>query len=148
LNQARRKKMRLITFVVTAFVFGILMFPGIVMAVPGNGNGNGPNVGFGSLFLNGNVVGTVVVPANLPHGGTDPFYTVSNGASGQLGIAGIGPGEQGYTGGDWAFYDVTFNSGVQAYVLDSDEAVMQAEMAGDVAVTRIQGNDFRCPITA
>ncbi len=45
-------------------------------------------VGHGSLFLDGVVVGTVVPPAQLPAGtGQDPFYKVTNGASGQLGIA-------------------------------------------------------------
>lgn len=123
-------------------VFGILAFAGFVSANHGNGNGQH----FGDLYLNGETVRTFGVPANLPHGGTDPLFVVSNGVSGQIGIAGLGPGEQGYSGGDWAFYDVTFNQGVQAYLLDSDEAVLAAEMAGDVTVTRVQANDFRCPV--
>ncbi len=103
--------------------------------------------GFGDLFLNGETVGTVVNPANIPNGGSDLFYAVTNGASGQLGIAGIGPGEQGFKGGSWAFNSITFVDGVTPYILDSDEAVLAAESAGDVIITRIPANDFRCPIT-
>jgi hypothetical protein len=107
----------------------------------------GAQTGKGQLFLDGGIVGTVVNPARLPHGGTDPFYMVTNGAAGQLGIAGVGPGQPGYTGGDWAVFRITFNPGVTPYLLTSDEAVMAAESAGDVTVTRDSGADFRCPIT-
>ncbi len=71
-------------------------------------------VGHGSLFLNGGVVGTVVPPAQLPAGtGQDPFYKVTNGASGQLGIAGVGPGDAGaFHGGAWQVWTVTFHAGV------------------------------------
>ncbi len=101
----------------------------------------------GSLFLDGEVVGTVVNSAAIPHQGTDPFYMVTNGVSGQLGIAGEGPGDPGYNGGSWAVFEVTFNQGVTPYLLTSDEAVMAAEAAGDVTVVRNGAADFRCPIT-
>jgi hypothetical protein len=107
----------------------------------------GAKTGKGQLYLDGDVVGTVVNPAALPNGGTDPFFMVTNGASGQLGIAGVGPGQAGYTGGDWAVHRVTFNPGVTPYLLTSDEAVDAAEDAGDVTVTRDPSADFRCPIT-
>lgn len=106
----------------------------------------GATAGKGELFLDGQVVGTTVVPAPLPGGGTDPFFDVTNGVSGQKGIAGVGPGQPGYTGGDWAVYRVTFTS--TPYLLTSDEAVAAAENAGDVTVTRDAAADFRCPITA
>ena len=103
-------------------------------------------VGRGSLFLHGDVVGTVVAPASVPDGsGRDPFYAVANGAPGQLGIAGVGPGDAGYHGGDWEFFSVTFNT--SPYLLTSGEAVMAAEARGDVTVVRIPGRDFRCPVT-
>ena len=105
----------------------------------------GAQTGKGQLFLDGEVVGTVVNPARLPNGGTDPFFMVTNGAEGQLGIAGVGPGQPGYTGGDWAVHRVTFT--VTPYLLTSDEAVAAAEAAGDVTVTRDASADFRCPIT-
>jgi hypothetical protein len=72
---------------------------------------------------------------------------VTNGAEGQKGIAGVGPGQPGYTGGDWAVHRVTFNPGVTPYLLTSDEAVRAAEAEGDVTVTRDAAADFRCPIT-
>jgi hypothetical protein len=103
--------------------------------------------GKGQLFLDGEIVGTVVNSASLPHGGTDPFFMVTNGAEGQLGIAGVGPGQPGYTGGDWAVNRVTFNPGVTPYLLSSDEAVAAAQSAGDVTVVRDAAADFRCPIT-
>jgi hypothetical protein len=101
-----------------------------------------------SLFHDGAVVGTVVNPGHVPPGtGTDPFYAVSNGAAGQLGIAGVAPGDGPYHGGRWAFNLVTFAPGVTPYLLTSDEAVMAAAAAGDVTVTRVPENDFRCPVT-
>lgn len=106
------------------------------------------NAGTGSLFLNGATVGTVVPPAATPNEGTDPFFVVTNGATGQLGIAGIGPGEVGYHGGHWAVTLVTFKAGISPYLLTSDEAVAAALAAGDVTETRASANDFLCPITA
>ena len=105
----------------------------------------GAATGKGQLYLDGDIVGTTVNPAPIPDGGTDDFFVVTNGVQGQLGIAGVGPGQPGYTGGDWAVYRVTFTS--SPYLLTSDEAVRQAEMDGDVTVTRDPSADFRCPIT-
>jgi len=104
--------------------------------------------GKGSLFHNGEVVGTVVNPASVPPGsGNDPFYAVTNDAPGQLGIAGVAPGDGLYHGGRWAFNAVTFGPGVTPYLLTSDEAVFAAAARGDVTVTRVPDNDFRCPVT-
>lgn len=100
----------------------------------------------GELFYNDSVVGTVVVPAPLPRGGTDPLYVVTNGASGQLGIAGVGPGAPGYHGGAWAVSEVTFNAGVTPFLLESASEVTAAANAGEVTVTRDPAADFRCPI--
>jgi len=106
-------------------------------------------VGRGSLFLDNRVVGTVVPPSQMPAGtGLDPFYEVTNGATGQLGIAGVGPGDAGaYHGGSWQVWTVTFNTGVTPYLVTSASAVAAAEAAGDVSVTRVGDADFRCPIT-
>jgi hypothetical protein len=101
--------------------------------------------GKGFLYLDGQVFGTTVTPSTLPHGGNDPLFSVTNGVEGQLGIAGVGPGQPGYNGGAWEVYRVTFT--VAPYLLTSDEAVMAAEAAGDVTVTRDAAADFRCPIT-
>jgi hypothetical protein len=115
----------------------------VVVAVPAMAT-----TGKGSLFHDGAVVGTVVVPAHVaPGSGSDPFFKVTNGADGQLGIAGVAPGDGPYHGGDWQVWLVTFNDGVTPYLLTSDEAVAAAESAGDVTVTRAPAADFRCPIT-
>ena len=105
------------------------------------------STGKGQLFLNGQVVGTVVNPAATPNGGVDPLYEVTNGVPGQLGIAAVGPGTGGYHGGRWAVSIVTFNQGVAPYLLTSAAAVQAAAAAGDVAVLPDPGADFRCPIT-
>ncbi len=70
----------------------------------------------GSLYLDGDIVRTFVVPSPLPHGGR------------------------------WAIHTVTFNAGVTPYLLTSDEDVEAAEAAGDVTVTRHPELDNRCPI--
>jgi hypothetical protein len=101
----------------------------------------------GQLFHDGEVVGTVVTPAPIPAGtGTDPLYNVTNGASGQLGIAGVAPGDGPYHGGSWEVHLVTFEPGVTPYLLTSDEAVFAARDAGDVTVSRAGDADFRCPV--
>jgi hypothetical protein len=100
----------------------------------------------GQLFFNGGVVGTVVVPSPLPNGGIDPFFKVTNGVSGQLGIAGAAPGTPGYHGGAWAVSLVTFHTGFVPHLLTSAQAVHSAETAGEVDVTRDPAADFRCPV--
>jgi hypothetical protein len=101
----------------------------------------------GQLFHDGSVVGTVVTPSPIAAGsGTDPFYKVANGAQGQLGIAGVAPGDGPYHGGSWQVFVVTFKAGVTPYLLTSDEAVFAASDAGDVTVTRLGAADFRCPV--
>jgi len=101
----------------------------------------------GQLFHDGAVVGTVVTPAPIaPGSGTDPFYKVTNGGAGQLGIAGVAPGDGPYHGGSWQVYLVTFKLGVTPYLLTSGEAVFAAQAAGDVTVTRAGSADFRCPV--
>jgi hypothetical protein len=115
----------------------------LVVAIPAMAT-----AGKGFLFHDGAVVGTVVVTAPVPAGsGSDPFYNVTNGAVGQLGIAGVAPGDGPYHGGDWQVWLVTFKDGVTPYLLTSDEAVAAAQAAGDITVTRAPAADFRCPIT-
>src|SRR5262245_26999840 len=103
--------------------------------------------GKGQLFHDGSIVGTVVTPSPIADGaGTDPFYNVTNGAAGQLGIAGVAPGDGPYHGGSWQVYLVTFKTGVTPYLLTSDEAVFAARDTGDVTVSRAGAADFRCPV--
>jgi hypothetical protein len=104
------------------------------------------SVGTGVLFHDGTTIRTVVVPVSIPDQGTDPFYKVTNGAAGQLGIAGVAPGDGPYHGGAWQVFTVTFSQGVTPYLLTSDEAVFAAKAAGDTTVTRVGAADFRCPV--
>ena len=100
----------------------------------------------GRLYLDGQIVRTIGLPAAIPHGGIDPLYQVTNGTSDQLSVAAFGPGSPNFHGGQWAVSTVTFNSGVTPYLLTSAQAVMDAEAAGDVTVTRHPELDNRCPV--
>ncbi len=115
-----------------------------IVGVVGASSANA-NVGFGHLFYNGAVVRTVVPPAAATQG-LDNFYVVTNGASGQLAIASVAPGNPNYHGGQWKVFLVTFNSGVTPSLLTSQQAVLDAEAAGLVTVTANPAADFLCPI--
>jgi hypothetical protein len=108
--------------------------------------GPAPAKTFGYLYHDGELVRTFGLPAATPHGGIDPLYSVTNGVSGQVSITAVAPGDTGYHGGRWAVSSVTFVNGVDPYLLTSDEAVMAAEAAGDVTVTRTPDADNRCPV--
>src|SRR5919205_254908 len=121
----KEETMRLV--LIAALAAGIALF----VVVPAMAT-----TGKGQLFHDGTVVGTVVTPAPIAAGsGTDPFYKVTNGAAGQLGIAGVAPGDGPYHGGSWQVYFVTFNTGVTPYLLTSDEAVIAAGGAGGGTVS-------------
>jgi hypothetical protein len=102
--------------------------------------------GFGSLYYNGTVVRTVVPPAAFPNAGIDNFYKVTNGVGGQLGIASVAPGADGYHGGHWKVFTVTFNLDTTPVLLTSQGAVLAAQSAGKVTVTRNASADFLCPV--
>jgi hypothetical protein len=126
-----------------SIVAGALMLGTALSAFADSSNAE---VGFGTLFYNGSTVRTVVPPSAFPNSGTDPFFKVTNGAAGQLGIAGVAPGTADYHGGAWAVNLVTFKTGVTPYLLTSAQAVQTAASKGDVTVTRNPGADFRCPV--
>src|SRR5260370_21672329 len=98
------------------------------------------------LCYHGGPIHTAAAPAAFPNSGTAPFFKVTNGAAGQLGIAGVAPGSADYHGGAWAVNIVTFKSGVTPHLLTSASAVQTAAAAGDVTVTRVPAADFRCPV--
>ena len=102
--------------------------------------------GFGNLYYNGSVVRTVVPPAAFPNTGIDNFYKVTNGAVGQLGIASVAPGADGYHGGHWKVFIVTFNQDATPVLLTSQAAVFAAQSAGMVTVTRNASADSLCPV--
>ena len=102
--------------------------------------------GFSNLYYNGTIVRTVVPPAAFPNEGKDNFYKVTNGATGQLGIAAVAPGSSDYHGGHWKVFTVTFNAGVTPVLLTSEQAVLSAQNTGMVTVTRNAAADFLCPV--
>lgn len=117
-----------------------------VFAVPAHATSTSAQVGFGQLFYNDNIVRTVVTPVAIPNQGTDNFYKVTNGATAQLGVAGVAPGADGYHGGHWKIFVVTFNEGVTPFLLKSQAEVLVAQATGQVTVTRNGAADFLCPI--
>jgi hypothetical protein len=130
------KKFSLISlFVVATFVLA-LPIGSVFAATPG----------FGNLYYNGTVVRTVVPPAAFPNTGIDNFYKVTNGAPGQLGIASVAPGADNYHGGHWKVFIVTFNQEATPTLLTSQAAVLAAQSAGAVTVTRNSSADFLCPV--
>ncbi len=102
--------------------------------------------GFGNLYYNGTIVRTVVPPAAFPNEGQDSFYKVTNGATGQLGVVAVAPGSSDYHGGHWKVFTVTFNAGITPVLLTSEQAVLSAQNAGMVTVTRNAAADFLCPV--
>jgi hypothetical protein len=130
------KKLSLVSlFVVGTFVLA-LPIGSVFAATPG----------FGSLYYNGTVVRTVVPLAAFPNTGIDNFYKVTNGAAGQLGIASVAPGADGYHGGHWKVFLVTFHPDATPVLLRSQAAVLAAQSAGTVTVTRNASSDFLCPV--
>jgi hypothetical protein len=104
----------------------------------------GAKVNVGLLFYDGGIVRTIVPPAAMPKQGTDNLYVVMGGVTTQLPVAAVAPGDRDYRGGKWAFHAVTWN--VTPYELTSESQVLAAEALGDVTVTRVPENDFKCPI--
>ena len=95
-------------------------------------NGGSPPFVFpsGCCFYQDRVVRTVVPPAAMPQQGIDNFYGFPAGASGQLGVVAVAPGNTNYHGGHWAFFRVDFN--VAPVVLASEAAILAAQAAGHV----------------
>lgn len=101
-------------------------------------------VDFGYLYYKGEMVRTVVPPAQMNKEGRDALYVIVEGVDEQIPVIGVAPGDPGYHGGQWAFHEVTWN--VEPYLLTSEAAVMDAETAGDVTIERLPENDFKCPV--
>ena len=109
-------------------------------------NSAAAEVAFSQLYLDGDIVGTVVPPAAAPMTGTDPVYPIMGGVGGQLPVAGTGPGHRDYHGGHWAVHVVVWNMGSDPYLLTSEEDVWDAYYHGDVSLTRVMEADFKCPL--
>ena len=117
-----------------------------VLVAPASATSTSTNVGFGHLYFNDNVVRTVVPPAAFPNEGRDNFYKITNGVTSQLGIASVAPGSPGYHGGDWKVFHVAFKAEVIPTLLKSEAVVLAAQAQGQVTITRVSIEDFRCPI--
>jgi hypothetical protein len=101
--------------------------------------GKGPP-GFGELYYDGEVVRTVVPPASMTREGRDNLYAIPD----QRAVVAVAPGDTDYHGGQWAFHSVSWN--VDSYLLTSEAEVLAAADVGDVTVTRVPENDFKCPV--
>src|SRR2546425_9786094 len=75
-------------------------------------------VHFGTIWLNGAQVRTLLPPSAFPNAGTDSFYRVP----GTGGVAAVGPGAGDYHGGAWKVFDVTWS--VAPYPLTSAGGVL------------------------
>ena len=128
-----------------SLLVSVLVLAPFVLALP-IGSVFAATAGFGNLYYNGSVVRTVVPPAAFPNTGIDNFYEVHGGAAGQLGIASVAPGADGYHGGHWKVFIVTFNQDATPVLLTSQSAVLAAQSAGTVTVTRNASADFLCPV--
>lgn len=116
----------------------------LAMAVPALADRPGFVFPGGCCYYQGTTVRTVVPPASMPREGRDAFYAVLGGVGDQKPIVGVIPGDAGYHGGQWAWHSVTWH--VPPYLLTSEAAVLAAQAAGDVTVTRDASRDFKCPI--
>ena len=94
----------------------------------------------GTIWLDGAQVRTLLPPSATPNEGNDPFYKVP----GTGGVAAVGPGSDGYHGGHWKVYLVSWH--VSMRPLTSAAAILAAANAGDVSITRASDQDFLCPI--
>lgn len=102
--------------------------------------------GFGQLFYEGEIVRTVVPPAAMPFVGKENLYVIQSDVEGQLPVAAVAPGDKDYHGGKWAFHSVMWNMDVDPESLASEAEVLAAASVGEVTITRIFENDFKCPI--
>jgi hypothetical protein len=124
-----------------------MAIPAILLAAVAPGRADTPGFVFPDecCYYQGALVRTVVPAAVFPNVGIDPFYGFDNGAAGQKGVVAVAPGDVDYHGGHWAFYLVHWVSGTPT-VLTSQAAIFAAQASGDVTITRIETNDFLCPI--
>lgn len=128
-------------------VFGVFLVVAAILA--GSSAVMAQTPGFGVLFYEGGMVRTVVPPAAMTKLGRDDLYVVTSPVVlpfNQLPIAAVAPGDQDYHGGKWAFWAVEWKMGIVPDLLMSEADVLDARDAGDVTVTRVEANDFKCPI--
>jgi hypothetical protein len=106
------------------------------------------------IYVDGVAWGTkATTPLPNPDGAAgsfDKLYVFKNGEPGQLLVAEAAPGDTDYNGGRWEVYTVEWVSGTPS-VLTSDAAVLAAEQAGMLTITKgsFEGGPpayFSCPL--
>jgi hypothetical protein len=129
----------------------IRLFTGLALAVlisntawAGKKNDNG--AGFGALFYNDEIRGTVATVTSMPGKGIDVIYVVTNGQEGQLGVTTVAPGDTNYHGGRWKVYVVTWESDTPVPLFTSAAAVEESIAVGELSVMRVPTADFVCPV--
>lgn len=100
----------------------------------------------GTLFYDGETVRTVVPPTPIQRG-LDDLYLVTDQdqPSEQLPITSVAPGDRDYHGGMWTVNLVTFDEMVEPYLLDSEQAVLDALDAGHISIQE-DVDAFLCPV--
>ena len=116
-----------------------MAFITLFLAAPLQAQAQSP-VGFGTLWYEGTMVGTVVPPASSPMQGRENFYAVPD----QDAVIATAPGDKNYRGGKWAFHTVMVNR--DPGLLTSETEVLAAAARGDITVIRVPTMDFKCPV--
>ena len=98
-----------------------------------------------AFYVDGTVYRTVGTPSNLfgtgaPAGTYDALYVVP----GQIAVAAAAPGDTDYNGGRWLRYQTTWINA--QYPLLSEEDVLAAYLAGDLAIDWDPDASFVCPV--
>ena len=127
-------------------LFASLAVAALVSNAAWAGKKNDEGAGFGALFYEGEVVGTVATPTSMPGRGVDVIYVVVGGAEGQLGVTTVAPGDRNYHGGKWKVYVVTWESEMEPPLFTSSAMVEAYLEAGDLSMMRMPDADFQCPV--
>jgi len=104
--------------------------------------GGPPHLAF---YVDGELYKTVGTPSNFFNtGAPDVTYDNLYAVPGQYAVAASAPGDQDYNGGRWVRYQVSWN--VSPYLLDREEAVLAAWLAGDITINWTPDASFECPV--
>jgi hypothetical protein len=129
------------SLLVSAAALPLALGVGIPLA---HADSDNARAGFGSLYYEDMTVRTVLTPTAMPGRGVDAIYAFPG--MEQRAVTSVAPGDPGYHGGRWAVHTVSWNHGVEPYLLTSDDAVLAAEAAGHVTIERVEAADFVCPV--